>query len=526
MLILPTDLGFLPKFKDWRANQLRGIEDGLSSPKRFVGQVQLPGKGKTLVYMAQAVMARARTMILTGTKGLQTQLLDDFANIGLTDIRGKANYDCVDLPGRNCEDGSIGKCNYAKGPNCTWARARECALQARYVTSNYACWTATNKYGRGFGTFDHLILDEAHNAPDILNSAMSVTLSEKEVTQDLQLKWPDYHLRDNIENWMEWAFVARRRADYQALMYKEKMEKMVGAKRPTQELIRDFQRVTNLSRKLSDIVICSPSNWVPDVWHAGYRFDPIYTSSYGERILFNGIPKVTFISGTIKRRTLEACGIPLEEMDFFDYPEELDVSRSPLMFIPTAWVNKDWDENELRKVVARIDEIIESRCDRRIIVHTVSNRMRDYVMSKSKYSRFMLSNYARMGDVTAEVIKAFKAKKPPVILVSASVTTGYDFPMDDCRVQIIAKLPYPDTFSSKVERARSEEDPKRGIYQMWVTLAQMFKRADRSSKDFQEVFILDNNIEREMTMNADLAPSWLPVYYRKVFELPVAPYLG
>jgi len=124
------------------------------------------------------------------------------------------------------------------------------------------------------------------------------------------------------------------------------------------------------------------------------------------------------------------------------------------------------------------------------------------------------------------VIKQFKAKKPPAILVSPSVTTGYDFPGDDCRVQIIAKLPYPDLFSSKVERARSEEDPKRGIYQMWLTLAQMFKRADRSNNDFQEVFILDNNIEREMAMNADLAPSWLPVYYRKVFEIPVAPYLG
>jgi hypothetical protein len=40
-------------------------------------------------------------------------------------------------------------------------------------------------------------------------------------------------------------------------------------------------------------------------------------------------------------------------------------------------------------------------------------------------------------------VATFKRRKAPAFLVSPSMTTGWDFPYDQCRWQIIAKVPIP-----------------------------------------------------------------------------------
>jgi Rad3-related DNA helicase len=57
----------------------------------------------------------------------------------------------------------------------------------------------------------------------------------------------------------------------------------------------------------------------------------------------------------------------------------------------------------------------------------------------------MVSHDTKERDV---VIEQFKKSKDPIILVSPSVTTGFDFPYEECQFQIIGKVPWPDTSSA------------------------------------------------------------------------------
>jgi Rad3-related DNA helicase len=198
-----------------------------------------------------------------------------------------------------------------------------------------------------------------------------------------------------------------------------------------------------------------------------------------------------FHSGTFTRRTVEQLGIELSDVDFFDYYGHVNPAKSPIMYIPTAKVNMYAQPWELNRIVKRIDEIFESRLDRKGIVHTSNYKLRDYIMSNSRYARFFVSNYTQSGDLTSNVIKTFKEMEPPALLVSPSVTTGYDFPYDDCRYQIIAKLNYPYA-GSKIEQARVARDPDRGSAHAILHLQQAVGRADRASDDAQEVFIIDD----------------------------------
>lgn len=522
MIPQPSDLGFPEKFRSWRPQQVRAIEDGMGSSKRFVGQMALPGTGKSLIYMAQAILMKSRTMILTSTKGLQDQLADpilgDFSSMGLVMIKGKSNYSCNDLVGHTCEEGDVGKCIYRGTKSCTWSEARDIAFNSRLVTTNYSCWLATNRFGRGFGDFDLLVMDEAHNSAAELAKSLEIRLHEHEIL-DLKARWPVH--RKEMEDWKGWAMDTKKLADDKVQALKLKIE---HAAHPSLSHIRDFKHYKNLSRHLAELSICNPDKWVVEKgeWN-GYKFDPIDPAEYAERAMFRGIPKVLLTSGTIGPRTLQTLGIREDDFDFFEYQTKIKPGKSPLIFVPTAFVSRNSSTEDLKTIVERCDEIIEMRADRRGIIHTSNFKIRDFIKAHSQYSKYMVSNYASNGDVTSAVVRQFKQADPPVVLVTPSVSTGYDFAYNNCRYQIIAKLPYPDYHSNKVDREREKLDPNRGIHHMWMTLAQQYGRGDRAEDDWAETFILDNNIERAVALHGNLAPWWLLAVYRKLPELPLPP---
>ena len=518
MIPSPSQVGLPSKFDKWRPGQAKAIEDGLAAKSRFVVQAQRPGAGKTLTYTTQTLLLdSSRCMSLTSTKGLQDHLLADFAEIGLTDIRGHSSYDCIGNPGYTCADGKAGKCAFKGSSMCTYNAAKQAICEARLGTTNYACWIA-NRHGGGFGKYDVLILDEAHNAPQELERAMQITLSDREITETLQREWPDHRSTCDMEAWKHWAAVSCSLAENR--QHKLKSDIDLAAKLPYSK-VKELQHIQNLVRRLADVAMCNPEKWVVESNNHGYQFDPVEVSAYAERVIFRGVEKVILTSATIRPRTMEMLGVSDDDFSFFDYPGRVDVHRSPLMYIPTTKVNYYSQPWELRKMVARIDEIFESRMDRKGIVHTSNYKLRDFIMANSKYSRFYVSNYVGNGDLTSAVIDQFKAMDPPALLVSPSVTTGYDFPYETCRFQIIAKLNYPYA-GSKVEKARESLDPKRGAYQALQSLSQAFGRGDRAPDDYQEVFILDDAMPTLKWKYGDLAPAWLWAYYRELEKVPKA----
>jgi Rad3-related DNA helicase len=263
---------------------------------------------------------------------------------------------------------------------------------------------------------------------------------------------------------------------------------------------------------------------VADSWNHGYQFDPISPAQYAEKYLFKGATKVVIMSGTIRPRSLVMLGIDEDEFDFFDYPSDIRVEKSPLIYIPTVKVWRGSENWELKKLVRRIDQIFEARADRKGIVHTVSYRLRDFITANSAYSKFFVINNPQEGESTHTAIQKFKQMEAPAVLVSPSVTTGFDFPFDQCRYQIIAKMPWPDG-RSKIESRRNKIDPRREAYQCMQTFAQAFGRGDRDEEDWQEVFVIDDSVDWFVAKNRDLAPSWLLPHFQKRNAIPPAPKL-
>src|SRR5688572_25256313 len=114
-ILSPADIGLpQPKFNLWRPNQasaLNQVVDDLAE-RRFAAYSLPTGAGKSPWYVALALLMGWRVIILTSTKALQDQLVTDFGAIGLTDIRGRDNFQCKMSQLFTCEDGAHARCLY------------------------------------------------------------------------------------------------------------------------------------------------------------------------------------------------------------------------------------------------------------------------------------------------------------------------------------------------------------------------------------------------------------------------------
>lgn len=199
------------------------VATSLADRHDMVGQAPV-GTGKSLAYLAPAVrMADAgkRVLVSVSSKALQDQVAGkDFANaagpstVKVAVLKGRASYAChlraesADAEAnrwiRASDDGDLSGAGEAVAdqlrPNlatCSWkscpmysycfaARAQAAAGEADVVVTNHAmlatqATTPTSPIlgSRTVGTFDAIILDEAHTVPDWIRSIGRVRIDDR-----------------------------------------------------------------------------------------------------------------------------------------------------------------------------------------------------------------------------------------------------------------------------------------------------------------------------------------------------------
>ena len=159
----------------------------------------------------------------------------------------------------------------------------------------------------------------------------------------------------------------------------------------------------------------------------------------------------------------------------------------------------------------RIDQIISARLDRKGIIHTTSYERRNLVLTYSEHRAIMLANDS---NNTRTTVERFRRAAPPSVLVSPSLTTGWDLPYEDCEYAIIGKIPFPDT-RSPITKARTEEDEDYGPYTAMQIIVQASGRGMRSAEDQCEVFILDENWRWFWPKYKKFAPKWFAESVRR-----------
>lgn len=252
-----------------------------------------------------------------------------------------------------------------------------------------------------------------------------------------------------------------------------------------------------------------PDDWVFETSKFSIRFSPVWPAAYSEANLFRNIKKVIMTSGSVRPKTLDILGIEEDENELVEFPHTFPLENRRLYHVPTVRINQYTKPDSLGILTTRVDQIIRNRMDRKGIIHSVSYDRRNLILGSTKFADIMITN--KRGSVES-ALRRYLQSDPPAVMISPSIMTGIDLPFDQCRFQIMLKVPYPST-QGALMKARTDIDPGYPSYIAAQQLVQAYGRSTRAADDFSESFILDDNI---LWFRKKYA-SYMPKYFHDAF---------
>jgi Rad3-related DNA helicase len=115
--------------------------------------------------------------------------------------------------------------------------------------------------------------------------------------------------------------------------------------------------------------------------------------------------------------------------------------------------------------------------------------------------------FPKCADERDDSFRKHTTSPDPTILVSPSMTEGFDFADELARWQIIAKMPYPYLGDRQVA-AKKEQDPAWYDAQTVGTIIQTTGRIVRSETDKGVTYILDSDFMFLWEKRASMFPRW------------------
>jgi len=490
----------LSDYPDWypgQAEAFKSILTWLQSPTRFMCIEAPTGSGKSLLAMLSALLTSRRTVILTATKGLQDQFGQLFGD-NLADIRGQQSYICnldgprVTVDKALCHKGY--KCPLQQN-GCDYYDSLHRAQASPVVVTNYHYYLAQliAPLRRSLGPVGMIICDEAHLAMASMQSHLECSLPLDYDPPTAPKEWGD---------WTSWLALYTRSTHNSLDELEDEMSgyKAERTRVPT-SLYQRRDTLRGILRSLTKLQANYSDDWVWDIGPGSVKFTPVWPK--GE-LLFEDTPKVLLMSAVLTPHLADTLRVPADDREFVSIPSSYPPANTPVTHVPTVRVTHRTSDIEMAAWVRRIDQIIEGRSDRKGIVSTVSYARRDFLLQHSAYADRMMTHDSRD---TAAVVRRFRDASAPAVLVSPAITSGWDFPHDDCQYIIVGKVPYPDTRTG-VTQARHATDKDWTSHLAMQTLIQVAGRGTRSESDQCEVLIVDDSWKWWWPKYRDFAPLW------------------
>ena len=164
-------------------------------------------------------------------------------------------------------------------------------------------------------------------------------------------------------------------------------------------------------------------------------------------------------------------------------------------------------------VLDKVRSILNKHESEKGIIHTTSHMQSNWLYDnlKDEYDFWKVSSdkrYNPFGLTREELITRFKHTDDNIILLSAGMKDGVDFPDDECRFQILFKMPIPRFDAQVYERNR--HDKLWVPYQTIMDTVQAYGRGVRSADDYCKFYVLDSELDNLLNRYRDLfTPSFL-----------------
>ncbi len=505
-MLKPPDLGLPDKFSTYRQGQLE-IAAKAAACKKYAFLLDAPtGVGKSLIAATIQKILDENVVYVCTTKQLQDQLLQDFPYART--LKGRSNYPCLKyakmfprITAEECTKSESNPCE--QEDQCPYMVAKRAALSAPIAVLNTSYFlTEANRVGSFSGT-KYLIIDEFDAIEDTLMSFVEVLITKKMLDR-LELEQPKY--KTKFESWVEWSRSAIRILEPRLASIHNELESAWST--VDFDLMREEKNLSRLIGKLRFFIKEVDRNWV---WYPGtdrWSFKPTWIAKYSQENLWKHAEKVLGMSATILDpfQMSRNVGLDINSYEYKALQSPFPKENRPVYYEPVASVvNKNMD-NALPLLTKKIQDIMDQYPNDKILVHTVSYKIRNHL--KNTLDRHRTITHDSFNRT--EILGAFKISPKPLVLLSPSMDRGVDLPQDECRVVIIAKMPFGDLGDPQVnKRVHASRDGNSWYAHKTVSkIIQMCGRGVRSETDYAATYIIDEQFKRIYTDNRRFFPGW------------------
>lgn len=561
------------KFQEYRESQwfaIREIEEALAEGYKAVFVSAPTGSGKTLIAESIRRLLGVRGIYTCTTKTLQEQILSEFSYAKV--IKGRGNYLTHDDPSRtaldctrkrqtlpackNCPGWDSEKAGSSWSPHdpedateegaqwhclfchpwhkCPYEVAKSEAASARLAVLNTAYFLAETNYVNNslFKGRRLVLIDEADMLEEELMRFIELQLTARD-RKMLGVGLPELKTKD--ESWSEWLIeevvpaISRRlkevnlapnlfgEIDVDELKRQKKLYQLRSKIKKLLEEVED--------EETGEISYVLNRNWV----YTGYEknkdgdyppddkvnviFKPVHVKDFAKDVLWNKAQQFVLLSATLISPAMmaEFLGLEEDEWTVVEVPSSFPVLQRPIIPRLVANVIAKNMKEATPILISEIAEILEDHPEERVLIHSVS-----YYLTKDLY--FELKHLG-FGDRLATYFNSLDRQNalnqylsiPNGVLVAPSFDRGVDLPADDCRIIVVAKIPYL-SMGDKQVTSRLYGTGKAG--RLWYaiqairSICQMTGRGMRSAEDSCRTYILDKQFSKLYNENRRLFPQW------------------
>lgn len=473
------------------------------------------GSGKTLIGEAvRRVLAReghaSKSLYVCSDRALQAQFLEDFPYAKV--LMGRANYPTQD-GGASVNAGDCTKnagsdsCMWCHNPGrCPYLVAKMAAIRSPLSVLNTAYLLAEANSAGVFSDKAFSIIDECDVLEQVLMGYVEFRVGDR-MLKDLKLSAPKKGSHyPTIIRWVEDELKPRVAQARAQLMGTRNLWGDVAQQRKINGYTRVLGGVENLLRMNDD----EGANFVRDNDAGPLVLKPIKVDLYGRDVLWRHSEKWLLMSATIISPDQMADSLGLgDDWAVVQVPMTFPVENRPIYQIPVASMTYKEREESEPLMCEGVVEVVNRHPGERVLVHAVSYHLAD-VLSRAlmqKTNRKVVT-YKSAQDKD-KALREYRSTEGAV-LVASSMDRGVDLKGDDCRVVVIAKVPYPSLKDPQVSRRMHMPGGEEWYAVQTVrTIVQMTGRGVRSKTDWAKTYVLDaqfgTNVYRRSKM---LFPKW------------------
>lgn len=480
------------------------------------------GSGKTLI--AELIRRRLEqsALYVCSTKTLQDQFVRDFDYAKV--LKGRGNYPTLNMPYPEYTAGDCTKTGTGDDARCYWCSdvkscpyemAKSEALRSRLAVLNTSyLLTEGNNVGR-FSGRELVIADEADVLESELMGFVTYELSERRLER-LGLSAPKKGVRKTtILGWLSDELLPRLVQRVQSLPVNGDI-RTIRERNGLVRLVEDTRRVivdlTQEIETVSDEDNPGVENWIRDNDAGPLVLKPVRVDQYAGRFLWCHGKRWLCMSATFvsTEEMNDSLGIDVAGLKTatVKVPMLFAKENREIVSVPVANMTNKEKETEWPKMIRAIDNVCSWYPEDRILVHTVSYAFTEYLMKNCSRELRLRSVTYRNGQERDNALARYRQNKGSVLL-APSMDRGIDLKDNDCRVVIVAKVPFPNLGDRQVGSRL------RGVGgQTWYNVAtirklvQMTGRGVRSKDDWCRIYILDAQFMRKIWKVKQLLPGW------------------